>query len=80
MDVVYWPGGESIYQVGGSRGGVVAPALLQTDMADDGKRAKTRRVARWTLVSSPGQGKFLLQASSNRKSRHLADFENDDFA
>ena len=39
MDVVYGPGGENIYQVGGSRGGVVAPALSDRDAADDGKRA-----------------------------------------
>ena len=39
MDVVYGPGGENMYQVGGSRGGVVVGALLQDHMADDGKRA-----------------------------------------
>ena len=58
MDVVSRPGGENIYQVGGSRGGVVAGFALHRDAADDGKRAKTRRVARWTLVSSPGQGEI----------------------
>ena len=51
MDVVYRPGGESIYQVGGSRGGVVAGFACDShladlenerrdrDAADDGKRA-----------------------------------------
>ena len=34
MDVGHRPGGESIYQVGGSRGGVVAGSARDRDVAD----------------------------------------------
>ena len=34
MDVGHGPGGENIYQVGGSRGGVVAGLLLYQGLAD----------------------------------------------
>ena len=43
------PGGKYL-STGGVQRGKVTGLLRNSGLADDGKRAKTRRVARWTLV------------------------------